>query len=80
MNSLEVVQEQMKGISDYYPETAWTRLREKNEGTTLGPCVWLTNTLIAIEIMKVLLNWGKLALAPSFAVYDPFQHRIPSQR
>ena len=33
--------------------------------------------LMAMEAIKVLLNWGKPAYAPSFALYDPFQHRQP---
>jgi molybdopterin/thiamine biosynthesis adenylyltransferase len=39
--------------------------------------VWFTAVLMALEALKVLLGWGSLALAPAFALYDPFEHRIP---
>jgi len=80
MLSLQRFMEQVQGVGDYYSDSDWQRLQERNEGTTLCPCVWLTCVLMAHETMKLLLNWGRLALAPTFAVYDPFDHQIPAQR
>lgn len=77
--SLQTVVAQIQGIGDYYQASDWQRLQEKNEGTTLCPCVWLTCALMANETMKIILDWGQLALAPGFAVYDPFGHSIPAQ-
>lgn len=76
LHTLRIVQEQIKGLSELYPETAMQRMEEKNEGTTLAPVVWLTCSLMAIETMKLILNWGKIALAPEFATYNPIDHRI----
>jgi hypothetical protein len=64
------------GLKDYYPPSAAQRLQEKGEGTTLAPMVWLTCVMMAFEIFKIILGWGKLALAPEFAVYDCISHEI----
>ncbi len=77
--TLQNVIPRIPGVDEYYKPSDWQRLQEKNEGTTLAPLVWLTCTLMAIEIMKILLGWGELALAPDFASYDPFAHRIPTR-
>lgn len=60
----------MKGLSAYYPESVLTRLQEKGEGTTFAPFVWLTSVMMALEVCKVLLGWGEVALAPQYTVYD----------
>lgn len=70
----------IEGLSDHYPPTAAQRLREKGEGTTLAPMVWMTCVMMAMEVLKIILNWGNLALAPHFALYDGFSHRIPQQQ
>ena len=69
----------LDGLKDFYPESAVRRMMEKREGTTLAPMVWLSCVLVAFEIIKILLDWGDLALAPRFAVYDCVHHRIPPQ-
>ena len=69
----------IEGLNNYYPPSAAQRLLEKGEGTTLAPMVWLTCVMMAMEVFKILLNWGNLALAPHFALYDGFVHRIPQQ-
>jgi hypothetical protein len=74
-HSLEQLKSQIKELDLFYPESAFERMYEKNEGTTLGPFVWLTCSLMAIEVMKALLNWGHLALAPNFALYNPISHK-----
>ncbi len=71
--------QRIEGLSECYPDTAMKRLRERGEGTTFAPMVWLGCAMIAQETIKVLLNWGDLALAPRFAVYDGIHHRIPRQ-
>ena len=73
--TLSRVQEQIQGLSDFYPPAAMQRIEEKGEGTTLAPLVWLTCSLMATEVMKLLLNWGQPALAPHFASYNPIVHR-----
>lgn len=69
----------IEGMADFYPPAARQRLIERGEGTTLGPLVWLTCCLMAMEGVKALLGLEPLALAPRFALYDPFRHRIPGQ-
>ncbi len=69
----------IEGLYECYPDTAIERLRKSGEGTTLAPMVWLGCAMVAHETIKVLLNWGDLALAPRFAVYDGIHHRIPKQ-
>jgi len=79
MLSLQKGVEQIPTIGGYYKPSDWQRLAEKNEGTNLCPLVWMTCTLMAAETMKAILGWGRLALAPRFAVYDPFDHGVPPQ-
>ncbi len=67
----------LEGLQDFYPESASKRLLEKGEGTTLAPMVWLSCVMMAFEVVKIILQWGKPALAPGFAVYDCVNHRIP---
>lgn len=64
--------QKIPGLAQFYPAAAQERLVEKGEGTTFAPMVWLTCVMMSLEIIKVLLGWGKPALAPQFAVYDPF--------
>jgi molybdopterin/thiamine biosynthesis adenylyltransferase len=69
----------LAGLKKDYPDSAIHRMMEKGEATTLAPMVWLSCVMVACEIIKILLNWGNLALAPHFAVYDCVHHRIPPQ-
>jgi hypothetical protein len=64
------------GVAGFYDEAA---LKQVAEGriTSFAPMVWLTAVLMALEAVKVLLGWGTLARAPAFALYDPFEHRVP---
>ncbi len=70
----------IEGLMQHYPESAFKRLEEKGEGTTLAPMVWMTCSMMALEVFKIILDWGKLALAPKFAVYDGINHGIRSQQ
>jgi hypothetical protein len=51
------------------------KMQEEKVGTTLAPLVWLSSVMMAVETLKILLGKGDLALAPSFAVFDPFKFR-----
>ncbi len=69
----------LDGLKNFYPDPAIRRMMEKKEGTTFAPMVWLSCVMVAFEVIKILLDWGNLALAPRFAVYDCVSHRIPEQ-
>jgi molybdopterin/thiamine biosynthesis adenylyltransferase len=62
-------------LLEYYPERAVRKMKEEKVGTTLAPLVWLSSVMMSIETLKILLGKGDLALAPSFAVFDPFKFR-----
>lgn len=64
------------GITEHYSQDAFRRMKEEKVGTSLAPLVWLSSVMMTIEAVKILLNKGELALAPSFAVYDPFDFRV----
>ena len=63
-------------IADFYTDDVVKRIAEGHI-SSFAPMVWLTSVLMALEAVKVLLNWGKTALGPDFTLYDPFKHRIP---
>ena len=71
---------QIRSSLKYYPLSAPIRLAVKGEGTNLSPLAWLTDSLMAMKVFKIILDWGDIALAPKFAAYDPFEHKIPKQR
>ena len=64
------------GIRAFYSEDAVRRLHA-GEVVSFGPVVRLTGCAMALEVVKVLLAWGKPPLAPRVAMYDPFAHRVP---
>ncbi len=66
----------IEALADYYSNETLANLA-KGIQPSFAPMVWATATLIALEGVKVLLNWGSLALSPHFAIYDPFRHKIP---
>ena len=66
----------IEGIPDFYTDEVVKHIAEGHI-SSFAPMVWLTSVLMALETVKVLLNWGKTALGPDFTLYDPFQHRIP---
>ena len=66
----------IEGIPDFYTDEVVKRIAEGHI-SSFAPMVWLTSVLMALEAVKVLLNWGKTALGPDFTLYDPFQHRVP---
>jgi len=68
----------IEGVSAFYSPQAVQRIMEGHI-SSFAPMVWLSGVLLALETVKVLLNWGKPAVAPHFALYDPFQHRVPGR-
>ncbi len=64
--------------ADYFSEETLINLAGGIQ-PSFAPMVWMTATLIALESIKALLNWGSLSLSPHFSIYDPFQHRIPGK-
>lgn len=77
-HTIDVLLEQIPGLKDQYPLAVFDRLEKTGEASTLAPLTWLTCSLMAVEVMKVVLNWGELALAPKFATYNPITHTVHS--
>ena len=46
---------------------------------SFAPIVFLTGSLMAMEVIKLILNIGVIADDPFFKWYDPWLHRIPRQ-
>jgi molybdopterin/thiamine biosynthesis adenylyltransferase len=80
LKSIFDLAETFPGLTEHYPEKALKRMKEEGTGTTLAPLVWLTSVLMTIEVLKIILKKGKLALAPAFTVYDPFGFRAYKSR
>lgn len=78
--NLKVLEEltRINGIMDYFGSHAVERIIN-GEVPSFAPVVWLNAALMGIEVVKLILNWGKIAKAPPFALYDPFNHVIPEQ-
>ena len=68
----------IEGLNSFYSPLVSQRVTE-GENPSFAPLVWLNAVLLALETVKVLLQWGNIALAPQFCVYDPIQHRVPNQ-
>jgi molybdopterin/thiamine biosynthesis adenylyltransferase len=66
----------VEGVADYFTDETLKNLAD-GRVPSWAPMVWFNATRIAVEVTKVLLKWGDLALSPDFAIYDPFCHRIP---
>lgn len=69
----------IEGIDKFYPPEVVKEIMEKGRITSFAPMVWLTSVLMSLEVIKILLDWGTISYAPNYALYDPFQHRIPKQ-
>ena len=70
----------IEGIEEFYRPEVVEQIITKGRLTSFAPMVWLTAVLMALEAIKVILNWGNLALAPNFSLYDPFKQKIPNVR
>ena len=66
----------IEGIREYYSDEAIENI-SRGRITSFAPVVWLTAVLLAMETIKVLLDWGRIATGPDFTLYDPFMHRVP---
>jgi hypothetical protein len=77
---LKMIEEltRIEGVGDYYPPRARERIA-RGETPSFAPFVWLTAVLMALEAVKLVLGWGRPALAPGFALYDPLRHAVPRQ-
>ena len=65
---------EMRGAQKYYDPKATKRMKKGQLAfRSFCPMVRLTADMMALETIKVILGWGKIAYAPRFAVYDPFQ-------
>lgn len=67
----------LEGIDDYYEPEVIEQMMHSGRISSFAPMVWLTSVFMTLEAVKIILGWGNLALAPHFAIYDPFQHKIP---
>jgi molybdopterin/thiamine biosynthesis adenylyltransferase len=68
----------VEGVADYFSDETLLNLAN-GISPSFAPTVWFTATRIALECIKVLLDWKDLALSPHFAIYDPFSHKIPQR-
>jgi len=67
------------GLMKFFGIKAINRIMQ-GKNPTFAPWVWLNSVLMSQEVVKVILGWGHIALAPDFALYDPFMHRIPIKK
>lgn len=65
-----LVQKVDGAIEKYYTEELAERYRTSLRTSTLAPLVWVTCSFMATEIIKLILGWGPIALAPDVQVYD----------
>jgi molybdopterin-synthase adenylyltransferase len=68
----------IEGVERFYPPLALARIA-RGETPSFAPIVWLTAVLMALETIKILLQWGSILPAPLFALYNPFDNTIPKQ-
>jgi molybdopterin/thiamine biosynthesis adenylyltransferase len=68
----------IKGVEEFYPPMAVERIM-KGQIPSFAPLVWLTAVFMSLEAIKIILNLGKIARAPRFSLYDPFNQNIPLQ-
>jgi molybdopterin/thiamine biosynthesis adenylyltransferase len=68
----------IEGVVENYAPDILERL-QAGQIPSFAPMVWFAAVRMSIEVIKALLGRGRLALAPEFAVYDPFLHRIAQQ-
>ena len=64
----------LDGVSSYYSDEALNNM-SKGSFPSFAPFVWLQASLLALETIKVLLDWGEISYAPEYAVYDPVKFR-----
>jgi len=62
-------------VKDYYLPEAIKMLMETGRVPSFGPLVWLTATIMSLETIRVLLNWGEVATDCDFKLYNPFEYK-----
>ncbi len=65
---------EIEGIRAYYGADTLLRI-SRGQTPSFAPMVWFTSVMIAIEVVKICLRRGQLALGPRFKIYDPFEHQ-----
>lgn len=68
----------IEGVEEFYPPAAIEKIA-KGQIPSFAPLVWLTAVLMALETLKIILNWGKISVSPLFSLYNPFKNTIPKQ-
>ena len=66
----------IEGVSDFCTEEVIEKIK-RGINTSFGPMVWFTSAIMVMETIKLILDWGDIAYAPDFRLYDPIEHRIP---
>ena len=66
----------IEGVAEFFSISTAQQI-SKGKTPSFAPMVWLTSVLMANEAIKLLLNWGRPALAPDYALYDPYNLRVP---
>lgn len=70
--------DQIGDVASFYSkDSLFKTLTGKIPPRSFCPMVWFNAVLMATEAIKVLTGIGKITLAPSWAVYDPFENKIP---
>jgi molybdopterin/thiamine biosynthesis adenylyltransferase len=79
LSMLETVS-QFEGVTSFYTKDAERRIFVERKNPSFAPLVWFNSVLMSLEAIKILIGAEKLALAPDFALYDPFFQKIPKQK
>lgn len=81
-NEMEILAEQfikafvgIEKITDFYSQKAIEKMKN-GYFATFAPMVWMQASMVALEAIKILLDWGEISYAPNYALYDPFQHKM----
>lgn len=64
-------------VKKYFDEETLKRAAQ-GSFTSFCPMVWLASIMLSIETIKVILDWGEVAYAPDFSLYDPYLKKIPT--
>jgi len=70
----------IESIKEFYDMNTVLYNWQRGFFPTLAPLVWLQGSLIALEAIKIILDWGKMSLVPNYALYDPFKYKIPKSK
>lgn len=62
-------------VMDHYTDGIMEQIKQGMSPPSFAPMVWFTSAMMAIEVIKICLGRGHLALGPQFTVYDPFEHQ-----